>query len=35
LAFPSISAGGATTVMQKMLQENLLAFPVVSFYLSG
>ncbi|XP_040508620.1 gastricsin isoform X1 [Gallus gallus] len=35
LAFPSISAGGATTVMQKMLQENLLDFPVFSFYLSG
>ncbi|POI32292.1 hypothetical protein CIB84_003956 [Bambusicola thoracicus] len=35
LAFPAISAGGATTVMQKMLQENLLDAPIFSFYLSG
>ncbi|XP_042689627.1 gastricsin isoform X2 [Centrocercus urophasianus] len=35
LAFPAISAGGATTVMQKMLQENLLDSPIFSFYLSG
>ncbi|XP_015740816.1 gastricsin-like isoform X1 [Coturnix japonica] len=35
LAFPSLSAGGATTVMQQMLQENLLDSPIFSFYLSG
>ncbi|XP_044307238.1 gastricsin-like [Varanus komodoensis] len=35
LAYPSISAGGATTVMQGLLQENLLDAPVFSFYLSG
>ncbi|NXC45182.1 PEPC protein, partial [Penelope pileata] len=35
LAFPAISAGGATTVMQNMLQESLLDSPIFSFYLSG
>uniref|UniRef100_A0A8B9HYI4 Peptidase A1 domain-containing protein n=1 Tax=Anser brachyrhynchus TaxID=132585 RepID=A0A8B9HYI4_9AVES len=35
LAFPSLSAGGATTVMQSMLQQNLLDSPIFSFYLSG
>ncbi|XP_051852894.1 gastricsin-like [Antechinus flavipes] len=35
LAYPSISSGGATTVMQGFLQENLLNAPVFAFYLSG
>ncbi|KAM8795711.1 gastricsin [Eudromia elegans] len=35
MAYPSLSAGGATTVMQGLLQENLLDEPVFSFYLSG
>nr|XP_013052035.2 gastricsin isoform X4 [Anser cygnoides] len=35
LAFPSLSAGGATTVMQSMLQQNLMDSPIFSFYLSG
>ncbi|KGL81360.1 Gastricsin [Tinamus guttatus] len=35
LAYPSLSAGGATTVMQGLLQENLLDEPLFSFYLSG
>ncbi|NXA53752.1 PEPC protein, partial [Nothocercus julius] len=35
LAYPSISAGDAATVMQGLLQENLLDEPVFSFYLSG
>ncbi|XP_015684780.1 gastricsin-like, partial [Protobothrops mucrosquamatus] len=34
LAYPSLSAGGATTVMQGMIQENLIGAPVFSFYLS-
>ncbi|XP_070795836.1 gastricsin-like [Pituophis catenifer annectens] len=34
LAYPSISSGGATTVMQGMIQENLIDAPVFSFYLS-
>jgi len=34
LAYPSLSAGGATTVMQGMIQESLLNAPVFSFYLS-
>ncbi|XP_058032667.1 gastricsin-like, partial [Ahaetulla prasina] len=34
LAYPSISSGGATTVMQGMIQENLLDAPIFSFYLS-
>ncbi|CAH2221080.1 gastricsin-like [Pelobates cultripes] len=35
LAYPSIAVGGATTVMQGMLQQNLLNQPVFAFYLSG
>ncbi|KAL8178976.1 UNVERIFIED_CONTAM: hypothetical protein K2H54_058229 [Gekko kuhli] len=35
LAYPAISAGGATTVVQGLMQENLLNSPVFSFYLSG
>ncbi|XP_077190641.1 gastricsin-like [Paroedura picta] len=35
LAYPAISAGGATTVVQGLMQENLLSAPVFSFYLSG
>ncbi|XP_053103188.1 gastricsin-like [Hemicordylus capensis] len=35
MAFPAISSGGATTVMQGLIQENLLDAPVFSFYLSG
>ncbi|KAG8132117.1 hypothetical protein E2320_010003, partial [Naja naja] len=35
LAYPSLSAGGATTVMQGMIQENLIDAPVFSFYLSS
>ncbi|XP_061486371.1 gastricsin-like [Rhineura floridana] len=35
LAYPAISAGSATTVMQGLMQENLLDAPVFSFYLSG
>uniref|UniRef100_A0A4X2KH32 Peptidase A1 domain-containing protein n=1 Tax=Vombatus ursinus TaxID=29139 RepID=A0A4X2KH32_VOMUR len=35
LAYPAISAGEATTVMQGFLQENLLNEPVFAFYLSG
>lgn len=34
LAYPSLSEGGATTVMQGMIQENLIDAPVFSFYLS-
>ncbi|XP_070604985.1 gastricsin-like isoform X1 [Erythrolamprus reginae] len=34
LAYPSLSSGGATTVMQGMIQENLLDAPIFSFYLS-
>uniref|UniRef100_A0A8D0GRQ6 Peptidase A1 domain-containing protein n=1 Tax=Sphenodon punctatus TaxID=8508 RepID=A0A8D0GRQ6_SPHPU len=35
LAFPAISAGSATTVVQGLIQENLLTNQVFSFYLSG
>ncbi|XP_053883331.1 gastricsin-like [Malaclemys terrapin pileata] len=35
LGFPAIAAGGATTVMQGLIQENLLSAPLFSFYLSG
>ncbi|XP_070604988.1 gastricsin-like [Erythrolamprus reginae] len=35
LAYPSLSSGGATTVMQGMIQENLLDAPIFSFYLRG
>uniref|UniRef100_A0A8C5SFD4 Peptidase A1 domain-containing protein n=1 Tax=Laticauda laticaudata TaxID=8630 RepID=A0A8C5SFD4_LATLA len=34
LAYPSLSSGGATTVMQEMIRENLIDAPVFSFYLS-
>ncbi|XP_039195892.1 gastricsin-like [Crotalus tigris] len=34
LAYPSLSSGGATTVMQGLIQENLIDAPVFSFYLS-
>ncbi|XP_075766109.1 gastricsin-like [Pelodiscus sinensis] len=35
LGFPAISSGGATTVMQGLMQENLISAPLFSFYLSG
>ncbi|XP_020836058.1 gastricsin-like [Phascolarctos cinereus] len=35
LAYPSISAGDATTVMEGLLDEDLLSDPVFAFYLSG
>nr|XP_045013695.1 gastricsin [Jaculus jaculus] len=35
LAFPSLSAGGATTALQGMLQENALSSPVFSVYLGS
>ncbi|XP_077695191.1 gastricsin-like [Eretmochelys imbricata] len=35
LGFPAISAGGATTVMQGLMQKNLISAPLFSFYLSG
>ncbi|XP_074833369.1 gastricsin [Carettochelys insculpta] len=35
MAYPSLSVGGATTVLQGMLQENLLSQPIFSFYLSS
>ncbi|XP_069801438.1 gastricsin [Dendropsophus ebraccatus] len=35
LAYPSIAVGGATTVMQGMIQQNLISQPVFGFYLSG
>ncbi|NXG31585.1 PEPC protein, partial [Dromaius novaehollandiae] len=35
LAYPSISAGNAETVMQGLVQENLLDAAIFSFYLSG
>ncbi|XP_061486370.1 gastricsin-like [Rhineura floridana] len=35
LAYPAISAGSATTVMQGLMKENLLDAPVFSFYLRG
>ncbi|KAG8451069.1 hypothetical protein GDO86_003377 [Hymenochirus boettgeri] len=35
LAYPSIAVSGATTVMQGMLQQNLLNQPMFGFYLSG
>lgn len=34
LAYPDLSAGGATTAMQGLLQEDALTSPVFSFYLS-
>ncbi|KAM4796922.1 gastricsin-like [Rhinophrynus dorsalis] len=35
LAYPSIAVEGATTVMQGMLQQNLLNQPLFAFYLSS
>ncbi|XP_060629046.2 gastricsin-like [Anolis sagrei] len=35
MAYPAISSGGATTVLQGLQQENLLDSPVFGFYLSG
>ncbi|XP_025061598.1 gastricsin [Alligator sinensis] len=35
LAYPAISSGGATTVMQGLIQQNLLDAPLFSFYLSS
>ncbi|XP_044142810.1 gastricsin-like isoform X2 [Bufo gargarizans] len=35
LAYPSIAEGGATTVMQEMIQQNLINQPMFGFYLSG
>ncbi|XP_030077410.1 gastricsin [Microcaecilia unicolor] len=35
LAYPSLSVEGATTVMQGMMQQNLINQAVFSFYLSG
>uniref|UniRef100_A0A674IIT4 Gastricsin-like n=1 Tax=Terrapene triunguis TaxID=2587831 RepID=A0A674IIT4_9SAUR len=35
LGFPAIAAGGATTVMQGLIQENLISAPLFSFYLKG
>ncbi|XP_073472026.1 gastricsin-like [Aquarana catesbeiana] len=35
LAYPSIAVGGATTVMQGMIQQNLINQPLFGFYLSG
>ncbi|XP_069616219.1 gastricsin-like [Ranitomeya imitator] len=35
LAYPSIAEGGATTVMQEMIQQNLIDQPLFGFYLSG
>uniref|UniRef100_A0A8D0B3S7 Gastricsin n=1 Tax=Salvator merianae TaxID=96440 RepID=A0A8D0B3S7_SALMN len=34
MAYPSLAVGGATTALEKMLQEQLLSQPVFSFYLS-
>uniref|UniRef100_A0A8C8RNN6 Peptidase A1 domain-containing protein n=1 Tax=Pelusios castaneus TaxID=367368 RepID=A0A8C8RNN6_9SAUR len=34
LGFPAIASGGATTVMQGLMQENLISAPLFSFYLS-
>ncbi|KAM4047759.1 gastricsin-like [Anomaloglossus baeobatrachus] len=35
MAYPAMSAGGATTVMQGMLQQNLLNYPIFSVYMSS
>ncbi|XP_030077409.1 gastricsin [Microcaecilia unicolor] len=35
MAYPAMSAGGATTVMQGMLQQNLLTYPIFSVYMSS
>ncbi|XP_018432305.1 PREDICTED: gastricsin-like [Nanorana parkeri] len=35
MAYPSLSAGGATTAMQGMLQQNLLTYPIFSVYMGS
>ncbi|KAE8623474.1 hypothetical protein XENTR_v10005624 [Xenopus tropicalis] len=35
MAYPAMSAGGATTAMQGMLQQNLLTYPIFSVYMSS
>ncbi|XP_029428186.1 gastricsin-like [Rhinatrema bivittatum] len=35
MAYPAMSAGGATTVMQGMLQQNLLTYPIFSVYMGS
>ncbi|CAJ0932142.1 unnamed protein product [Ranitomeya imitator] len=35
MAYPAMSAGGATTAMQGMLQQNLLNYPMFSVYMSS
>ncbi|KAM5182270.1 gastricsin-like [Mantella aurantiaca] len=35
MAYPSLSAGGATTAMQGMLQQNLLTYPIFSVYMNS
>ncbi|MEE6511469.1 hypothetical protein FKM82_018022 [Ascaphus truei] len=35
MAYPALSAGGATTAMQGMLQQNLLTYPIFSVYMSS
>ncbi|XP_078500855.1 gastricsin-like [Lissotriton helveticus] len=35
MAYPAMSAGGATTVMQGMLQQNLLTNPIFSVYMGS
>lgn len=34
MAYPALSAGGATTAMQGMLQQNLLTYPIFSVYMN-
>ncbi|XP_069801435.1 gastricsin-like [Dendropsophus ebraccatus] len=35
MAYPALSAGGATTAMQGMLQQNLLTYPIFSVYMNS
>uniref|UniRef100_A0A803JBK2 Gastricsin n=1 Tax=Xenopus tropicalis TaxID=8364 RepID=A0A803JBK2_XENTR len=35
MAYPALAAGGATTPMQGMLQQNLLTYPIFSVYMSS
>ncbi|KAG8589107.1 hypothetical protein GDO81_006261 [Engystomops pustulosus] len=35
MAYPAMSAGGATTAMQGMLQQNLLNYPIFSVYMGS
>ncbi|XP_073522853.1 gastricsin-like [Phyllobates terribilis] len=35
MAYPALSAGGQTTAMQGMLQQNLLTYPIFSVYMSS